>query len=58
MPFYRRALEIIEEDVPMHYEVKPKLPVAWRDNLKDHTAAATSWLVYHGGGIEYAWLDK
>jgi len=58
LPFYRKALEIIEEDVPMHYEVKPKLPVAWRDSLKGHTAAATSWLVYHGGGIEYAWLDK
>ena len=58
MPFYRRALEIIEEDLPVHYEVKPKLPVAWRDYLKDHTAAASSWLVYPGGGIEYAWLDK
>jgi len=58
VPIYRKVVEIINDDLPILYLVKPILPIAWRDYLKGHEGAASSWFIYYGGGIKKAWLDK
>ncbi len=58
MPVYKKIVEIVKEDLPILYLAKPINPSAWRDNLQGYAGGASTWLVYYGGGMKYAWFDK
>jgi peptide/nickel transport system substrate-binding protein len=58
LPIYQKIVEIVKEDLPILYLAKPINPSAWRDNLRGYAGGASTWLVYYGGGMKYAWFDK
>lgn len=58
VPVYKKAVEIIHEELPILPLVKPILPIAWRDYVKGHGGGCSSWFIYYGGGMKYVWLDK
>jgi hypothetical protein len=54
----RKAVEIIKEDLPILYLVRPQTPVAHRSFVKGFKAGAGTWFGYYGGGLKLAWFDK
>jgi ABC-type dipeptide transport system, periplasmic component len=58
LPFYKKAVEIIKEDLPILYLVRPQTPVAHASFVKGFKAEAGSWFGYYGGGLKLAWFDK
>ena len=58
VPIYRKVVEIINEDLPLLYLLKPHNPVAWRAYVKGFDAGAATWFGYYGGGFKKTWLDK
>lgn len=57
-PIYKKVVEIIREDLPIFYLLRPKTTLAHRDYLKGFEAGAGTWWGYYGGGFKAAWLDK
>ena len=56
--FYKRALEILREDLPIHYFFKPVVGYAFRDYVKGFRKGFSTRPAWHGGGTKYWWLDK
>jgi peptide/nickel transport system substrate-binding protein len=57
-PFYRKALEILREDLPIHYFFKPVVGYAYRDYLKGFRKGFSTRPAWYRGGVKYWWLDK
>jgi peptide/nickel transport system substrate-binding protein len=57
-PIYRRVVEIIQEDLPVHYINKSVIGVAFRDYLKGFRKGFAMRYAWSGGGTKYWWLDK
>jgi len=55
---YRKMLEILREDLPIHYFFKPIVGTAYRDWLKGYRVGFAGRASWHGGGLQYCWLDK
>jgi peptide/nickel transport system substrate-binding protein len=55
---YKKVLEIIKEDLPIHYFFKPVVGYAYYDYLKGVRKGFTTRPAWHGGGVKYWWLDK
>ncbi len=58
VPIYRKVVEIIKEDLPLLYLLKPSIPLAIRDYVKGHDFGGATWFGYYGGGLKKVWLDK
>jgi len=58
VPIYRKALEIIQEDVPILYLAKSVVPLVFRDYVKGFEGGASVWYGYYRGGMKNVWLDK
>jgi peptide/nickel transport system substrate-binding protein len=55
---YKKVLEIIREDLPIHYFFKPVVGYAFHDYLKGYRKGFSTRAAWHGGGVKYWWLDK
>jgi peptide/nickel transport system substrate-binding protein len=58
LPYYKKAVEIIKEDLPILYLSRTKTALAHKDYLKGFKAGAGTWWGYYGGGFKEAWLDR
>jgi len=58
VPIYKKVAEIIKEDLPILYLLKPSIPIAIRDYVKGHEFGAATWFGYYGGGLKKVWFDK
>jgi hypothetical protein len=52
------VVEIIKEELPILYILKPSIPIAIRDYVKGHEFGAATWFGYYGGGLKKVWIDK
>jgi len=58
VPIYKKVVEIIKEELPLFYILKPSIPIAIRDYVKGHEFGAATWFGYYGGGFKKVWIDK
>ena len=58
VPIYRKALEILREDLPIIYLAKTLIPLVHRDYVEGLEGRASTWFGYYGGGMKKVWLDK
>jgi len=58
VPIYRKVVEILREDLPIHYLAKTIICICYRDFVKGHEGGASTWFGYYGGGMKMVWLDK
>jgi len=58
LPFYKKVVEIIKEDVPILHVVRTKTALAIRDYVKGLDGGLGTWWGYYGGGLKKTWLDK
>ncbi len=56
--FYKKALEILREDLPIHYFFKPVVGYAFRDYVKGFRKGFSTRAAWYRGGTKYWWLDK
>jgi peptide/nickel transport system substrate-binding protein len=56
--FYKKALEILREDLPIHYFFKPVVGYAYRDYVKGFRKGFSTRGAWYRGGAKYWWLDK
>jgi peptide/nickel transport system substrate-binding protein len=57
-PFYRRVIEIVNEDLPILYLAKTNIPIAFRDYVKGFDGGAGTLFAFYDGGLKKTWLDK
>ena len=55
---YKKMLEIVREDLPIHYFFKPVVGTAYRDYVKGYRVGFAGRASWYGGGIKYWWIDK
>jgi ABC-type transport system substrate-binding protein len=55
---YKKALEILREDLPIHYFFKPVVGYAYRDYVKGFRKGFSTRGAWYRGGTKYWWLDK
>ncbi len=55
---YKKLLEIVREDLPIHYFFKPVVGYAFRDYVKGYRRGFAIRPSWYGGGLKYWWLDK
>ncbi len=58
MSIYKKAAEIIKEDLPILYVFGSMAGVAFQDYVKGYRKGFTVRFSWHGGGLKYLWLDK
>jgi peptide/nickel transport system substrate-binding protein len=58
VPVYKKVVELNMEDLAIYYVAKAINPIAWRDYVKGHGGAMSTWFGYHHGGMKKVWLDK
>ncbi len=58
VPIYRKVIEMVKEDLPIHYLAKSIIPLVFRDYVKGLEGRASTWFGYYGGGMKKVWLDK
>ena len=56
--FYKKALEILREDLPILYFFKPVVGYAFRDYVKGFRKGFSTRAAWYRGGTKYWWLDK
>jgi len=56
--FYKKVLEIVREDLPVHYFFTPVVGTAMRDHVKGFRAGMGGRASWYHGGVKYCWLDK
>jgi peptide/nickel transport system substrate-binding protein len=56
--FYKKALEIMREDLPVHFTFRPVVAYAYRDYVKGVRKGFSTRGAWHRGGAKYWWLDK
>ena len=57
-PVYKRAIEILREDLPVLYLSKSVTGNAFRDYMKGFRKGFGTRFSWYGGGAMYWWLDK
>ncbi len=55
---YRKVVEILREDLPVHYINKSVIGYAYREYLKGFRKGFASRFAWYEGGAKYFWLDK
>ena len=55
---YKKMLEIVREDLPIHYFFKPVVGTAYRDYVKGYRVGFSGRASWYRGGLKYCWLDK
>jgi peptide/nickel transport system substrate-binding protein len=55
---YKKAVEILKEEVPALNLYKPLRAYAFRDSVKGFREGFGMRFAWHGGGAKYWWLDK
>ncbi len=55
---YRKAVEIIREDLPIFYIARVNPSLAYKDYVKGFGAGLGTWFNYATGGFKKTWLDK
>ena len=58
VPYYKKIIEIIREDLPILFLAKQKNPIAYRDYVKGYVGGVGGWFSYYGGGMKKTWIDK
>jgi ABC-type transport system substrate-binding protein len=58
VPIYKRALQIIREDLPIYYVAKPVVGYALRDYVKGFRKGFGLRPSWYGGGVKYWWFEK
>jgi len=58
LPYYKKVIEIIREDLPILYLAKQTNPIAYRDYVKGYVGGVGGWFSYYGGGMKRTWIDK
>ena len=55
---YKKATEIIIDQVPVVFIFHPANVFGWRDYVKGWEAQVDGNWVWAGGGLSYTWMDK